>query len=127
LALLDPTNGTKSVKFSVERHSAERIEFAHEGESDRVIDQVIAADPAAMEGQQVAMKCSDDGDDIYAVLHGIRIARRLPLNLVRSVGSRFVRRCHHHFSSFGLPIWYDNPPAVHLVNDWTLKSIDLKG
>ncbi len=73
LALLDPINRTERRHFTVQGHSAQTVQFAHEGERDRMVDEIVAADAATMKGEQMAVEAADDGDEIHGVLDGVGV------------------------------------------------------
>ena len=73
LALLNAVNGTESGHLPVERHSTQAVQLADEGQRDRMVDEVIAADAAAMEGEQMPVKAADNGDEIYGILDGVGV------------------------------------------------------
>jgi hypothetical protein len=86
LALLDPVNRPECGTFPIKRHAAERVQFRHERQRNRMVDEIVAADPAAIQGQQVAMEAADDGREVAGVLYGIGVGCGVLLNRIGSVG-----------------------------------------
>jgi len=74
LALLDQIDCVKCRHFSAKVHTAQRVEFADEGQGHWVIEKVVAADTVSMQSQQVLVKAPNDGDEVHAILHGIGVS-----------------------------------------------------
>jgi hypothetical protein len=51
-----------------------------------VVDEVIATDTAAMQGQQMPMKAADNGHEIAGILDGIPIGSGLLLDGIGTIG-----------------------------------------
>jgi hypothetical protein len=86
-ASFNPVNGAERRNLPVERHAARAVQLADEGERDRMVDEVVAADPAAMNGEQMPMEGADNGDEIYSVLDGIGVGCGRLLDGVGTVGN----------------------------------------
>ncbi len=78
----------KSVHLPVERHAAQAVQLAQEGERDRMVDEVIPGDAPAMKGEHVTVKTANDGNQIYGVLDGIGVGCGLLLDGIGTVGDR---------------------------------------
>lgn len=51
-----------------------------------MIDEIVAADTAAVQIKQVPVKTADDGDQIARILHGVCVRCGLLLDEIGSVG-----------------------------------------
>src|SRR5580692_7963925 len=51
-----------------------------------MIDEVVAAHTAPMEGEHVSVKAADNGDEIHGVLHGIGVGCSFLLDGISTVG-----------------------------------------
>jgi hypothetical protein len=82
----EPVNGAESRHLPVERHSTQAVQLAREGERDWMVDEVVTADAAAMQGEQMSVKTSDNGNEITSVLDGAGVGCGLLLDGVGTVG-----------------------------------------
>lgn len=78
--------GVECRHLSIEGHPAKHGELADEGQRERMIDEVVAGEAAAMQSQQVAMKAADNGDQVAGVLDGIGVRGGLLMDGIGSVG-----------------------------------------
>ena len=51
-----------------------------------MIDEVVTADAAAMEGEQMPVKAADNGDEIHGVLDGVGVGCGFLLDGIGTVG-----------------------------------------
>ena len=91
-ALLDAVDGIKCRHLAVERHAAQAVELAGEGQRDWVVDEIVAANSVTMEGEQVVVETADDGDEVTGVLNGVGVGRGFLLGWISTACScRSVR------------------------------------
>jgi hypothetical protein len=62
--LLNAINRIETGHLPVETHPAQAFQLADEGERDWMVDEIITADPGAMESEQVPVEAADNGDQI---------------------------------------------------------------
>jgi hypothetical protein len=87
LALLNVVYGPQCCHFPLIGHAAQAVQLADEGQGDGMVDKVVAKDAAVAEGQQMAVKCPDDGNKVAAVLHRIGIIGGLLLDRIGTIGN----------------------------------------
>lgn len=68
LTAFDLVDGPKCGHFPVGRHATERVQLADKGQRNGMVDEIIATDAAAMQGQQVTVEAADNGDEIAGIL-----------------------------------------------------------
>ena len=93
LTFFDQVDGIQCSHLSFKRHATERIQLAGERQRHGMVDEVVAVDPATMQGQNVAMKAAHHGNEIAGVLH------RIGSGWVAQLASSWVRSTRNPGSS----------------------------
>jgi len=107
-ALLNAINRLESGHLPVETHPAQAVELADEGQSGRVVDEIIAADTAPMQSEQVPVKTADNGDQIAGILHGVGVGCGFLLDRIGTAGDG---GCFRHCWLLGIG-WCEEPLGV---------------
>lgn len=84
--LSDLVDGSQCGQLTVGRHATERVQLADKAQGNRVVDEVIATDTAAMQGQQVTVKAADNGHQIAGILYGIPCRSGPHLDGISTIG-----------------------------------------